>query len=66
MIHNGCKFEILRYYDDKAVIRVQSIDGGYLEGAEEDSPFTLFLTEKVENLTTNLGGGFEDWVKDNY
>jgi len=66
MIHNGCKFTIARYYGNKAVIQIQSVDGGYLEGADEDTPSTLFVTESVENLTTNLGGGFEEWVKDNY
>ena len=66
MKHNGCEFTIVRYYDNKAVIQIQSVDGGYLEGADEDTPSTLFVTESVENLTTNLGGGFEEWVKDNY
>jgi hypothetical protein len=64
--HNGCKFEIVRYFDNKAVIKVSSINGGYLEGADEETPNQFFRTESIENLTTNFGGGFEDWVKDNY
>lgn len=66
MIHNNCKFSIERYLNDSAVIKIQSIDGGYLEGADEDEPNVIYLTEKISNLTTNTGGGFEDWVKDNY
>jgi hypothetical protein len=66
MIHNGCYFKIVRYYNDRAVIKIQSIDGSVLQGADEDTPYTLFVDEKVDNLTTNLGGGFEEWVKDNY
>ncbi|WP_438423102.1 hypothetical protein [Aquimarina macrocephali] len=54
--HNGFRFEIVRYYDDKAVIEIK--EGGVQHHS--------FITEKVENLTTNFGGGFEEWVKDNY
>ena len=61
MTHNGCKFEIVRYYDDKAVIRIKPLGGTLTSGETE-----MFVTEKVEYLTTNLGGGFEDWVKDQY
>jgi hypothetical protein len=66
MLHNNCKFSIERYFNDSVVIKIQSICGGYLEGADEDDPTTIYLTEKIDNLTTNSGGGFEDWVKDNY
>lgn len=57
MKHNGCKFEIVRYYDDKAVIRIKPLGGTFTSGETEE-----FVTEKVENLD----GGFEEWVKDNY
>lgn len=61
MVHNGCKFEIVRYYDDKAVIRIKPLGGTFTSGETEE-----FVTERVDNLTTNLGGGFEEWVKDQY
>ena len=61
MVHNSCNFKIVRYYDDKAVIRIQPLCGIFPSGETEK-----FITEKVENLTTNFGGGFEEWVMDNY
>ena len=61
MVHNGCKFKIVRYYDDKAVIRIKPLGGTFTSGETEE-----FVTERVDNLTTNFGGGFEEWVKDNY
>lgn len=61
MIHNGCKFKIVRRYDDKAVISIKPLGGTFTSGESEE-----FVTEKIENITTNLGGGFEEWVKDNF
>jgi hypothetical protein len=61
MVHNGCEFKIVRYYNDRAVIRIKPLCGAFTNGEEE-----IFVDEKIENLTTNLGGGFEEWVKDNY
>jgi len=61
MIHNECLFEIVRYFDNKAVIRIRPLNGVFLSGETEE-----FVTEKIEYLTTNLGGGFEEWVRDNY
>ena len=61
IIHNGCSFEIVRYYDNKAVIEIKPINGTFTSG---ENP--MYKTEKTENLTTNFGGGFEEWVKDNF
>ena len=61
MIHNGCKFKIVRYYEDRAVIKITPLGGTFTSGETEK-----FITERVENLTTNYGGGFEEWVIDNY
>ena len=61
MIHNGCKFKIVRYYEDKVVIKITPLEGTFTSGETEK-----FITERVENLTTNYGGGFEEWVIDNY
>jgi hypothetical protein len=58
MIHNGCEFEIVRIYEDKAVIRIKHLNGVFTSGESEK-----FVTERLENLTTNLGGGFEEFVK---
>ena len=54
--HNGLSFKIVRYYDNKAVIEIK----------DNDIPHPSYRTEKIENLTSNFGGGFEAWVKDNY
>ena len=62
MVHNGIKFKIVRYYADMVVIQLQALVGGYLEGAEEDTPSTMYVYERVNNFD----GGFEEWVKDNY
>ena len=61
MVHNSCKFEIVKYYGDSVVIKIQPLCGTFTSDATEK-----FTTEKVENLTTNFGGGFDEWVKDNY
>lgn len=61
MVHNNCKFEIVRYYDNKAIIRIKPLSGTLTSGETEE-----FVTQSVENLTTNLGGGFEEWVKDHF
>ena len=61
MIHNGCEFEKVSYCGDKVVIRIRPLGGTFTSGETEE-----FVTEKIDNLTTNLGGGFEEWVKDNY
>jgi hypothetical protein len=63
MVHNGCHFSKVDYFNDKVVIKIQSIDGKYLEGANEETPSTLYITESIDNLTTNFGGGFDEWVK---
>ena len=60
VIHNECKFEISRYFDNKAVIKITAIGGTFTDGSVK------FITESISNLTTNFGGGFEEWVKDNY
>jgi len=61
MIHNGFEFKIVRYYDNKAVIRIKPLGGTMTNGETE-----IYRTESIENLTGNFGGGFEEWVKDNY
>lgn len=61
IIHNNCTFEIVRYFDKSAVIEIKAL-GGVLTSGEE----SIYKTESIENLTTNFGGGFEEWVKDNY
>jgi len=61
VIHNSCSFEIVRYFDCSAVIEINPLGGVFLDG---ENP--KYVTEKIENLTTNFGGGFEEWVKDNY
>lgn len=60
-IHNGCLFEIVSYRDDDAIIKITPNGGTFLSGETE-----IYVVEKVRNLTTNLGGGFEEWVVDNY
>ncbi len=57
VLHNTFLFEIVRYFEDKAVISITPT-----QSARE----VEYVTEKIENLTTNLGGGFEAWVKDQY
>ena len=59
VLHNECLFSIVRYFEDKAVIKIQALQGVFLSGEA-----TMFITESVDNLTTNFGGGFEEWVKD--
>lgn len=61
VVYNSCSFKIVRYFDDKAVIEIRPINGTFLDG---ENP--KYMTEKIENLTTNFGGGFEEWVKDNF
>ena len=61
MIHNNCKFEIVRYYANKAVIQITVLNGTTTNGENPQ-----YLVKDVEDLTTNLGGGFEAWVKDTY
>ena len=57
VLHNTFLFEVVRYFDDKAVISITPTQSA---GEVE------YITEKVAYLTTNLGGGFEEWVKDQY
>lgn len=59
--HNECLFSIVRYFEDKAVIKIQALQGVFTSGET-----TKFITESVHNLTTNFGGGFEEWVRDNF
>ena len=59
--HNSCNFQIVRYFDDKAVIEIKPIGGTFTNG---ENP--MYVTESIENITTNFGGGFDEWVKDNY
>ena len=55
--HNTFLFKIVRYFDNKAVISITPTESA---GEVE------YRTELVDNLTTNLGGGFEEWVRDQY
>lgn len=55
-MHNGFSFEIVRQFGDKAVIEIK--DGGVIHHS--------FVTEFLDNITTNHGGGFKEWVRDNY
>ena len=59
--HNGCLFEEVNTYAEKVVIRISPMDGTFTSGESE-----IYVTEKIENITTNFGGGFEEWVKDQY
>jgi hypothetical protein len=61
IIHNGCKFTKVNTYNDKAVIEITPMDGTFLSGESEQ-----YVTVKIADLTTNFGGGFEEWVKDQY
>ena len=61
IIHNECLFTIERYFANQAVIKIKPL-GGVLTSGETD----IFVTELISNLTTNFGGGFVEWVKDNY
>lgn len=60
-IHNSCSFEIVRYVDNKAIIEIKPIDGVFT-----NSENIIYAKESIENLTTNFGGGFEEWVTNNY
>lgn len=57
VLHNNHYFEIVRYYDDKVVISISKTPN-------DKNP--EYITELVHNITTNFGGGFEEWVKDNF
>ena len=57
VLHNTFLFEIVRYFDNKAVVSITPTQSA---GEVE------YRTELIDNLTTNVGGGFEEWVKDSY
>ena len=57
VLHNTFLFEIVRYFDNKAVISITPTQSAGL---------VEYRTELVDNLTTNFGGGFEEWIKDEY
>jgi hypothetical protein len=57
VLHNTFLFEIVRYFDNKAVVSITPTESA---GEVE------YRTELIDNLTTNAGGGFEEWVKDSY
>ena len=61
VFHNGCSFQKVGYEGDRAIIKIRPINGTFT--SEEQ---VIYKSEKIENLTTNFGGGFEEWVKDNY
>ena len=56
IIHNSCKFEIVRYYSNNFVVRITPICGTFTSGESEK-----YVTDSVDNLAT-----LEDWVKENY
>jgi len=57
VLHNTFIFEIVRYFDNKAVIRITPT---------QSSNEIEYRTESICNLTTNFGRGFKEWVKDQY
>ena len=56
VIYNSCKFDIVRYYLDKFVVRIVPLCGVFTSGESEK-----YVTDSVSNLT-NL----DDWVKEHY
>lgn len=56
VIHNSCRFDIVRYYLDKFVVRIVPLCGVFTSGESAE-----YVTDSVSNLT-NL----YDWVKENY
>ena len=56
VIYNSCRFDIVRYYSDKFVVRIVPLGGVFTSGES-----AKYVTDSVSNLT-NL----YDWVKENY
>lgn len=56
VIHNSCKFEIVRYFSNKFVVKITPLNGVFENGDTED-----FVQDFTENLTS-----LSEWVIDNY
>ena len=50
----------------EAIFTIMKYDSGTLVLPMRSGETEEFVTEKIENLTTNLSSKFEEWIKDNY